>query len=110
MLQFRVLRDTPECVRADVAFADVPVTIDTGVVNRARVVEMNCPDVLHAHCLLHALKQRLETVSFANVVPGRERVRRVHADGERQLRTRVHDLTQMFEAMADAIALSRSVL
>src|SRR5690349_1528489 len=104
-----MLGDATQGVEADMSFADVPVTIDTRVVDGARVVEVNRAYVLQPDGFLHALQQRFKTVCFANVVTGGERVRRVEADAERQLRTRVHDLAEMFEAMADAFALTGGV-
>src|SRR5689334_10867188 len=102
--------DATQCFGADVAFADVPVTIDARVVDSARIVEVNGAHVLSLHCLLHSLKQRFESVFFTNVVSGRERVCSVETDGERKLRANAHDRFQMFETMTDAVALSGSVL
>ena len=78
-----MLCDTPQGVSADVTFADVPVAIDARIILRARVVEVNCPNTLNAHRLLHALNQRLKPVSLANVITRCKRVRRVEANTER---------------------------
>src|SRR5688500_15590393 len=98
-----------QCLGADVPFADVPVTIDAGVVNGPRVVEMNGADILHFHRLLHALNESVESVFFANVVACCERVRRVETNAERDLRAQLHDQREMFEAVTDTVALSGSV-
>src|SRR6266849_1138596 len=55
------------------------------------------------------LQRRLQSVCFANVVSSGERVRRVHAHTQRKLRTCIHNRAQMLKAVADALALSRSV-
>ena len=102
--------DAAQRFGADVPLADVPVSIDAGVVNRARVVEVNGTDVLDSHRLLHTLNQRVETVFFADVMACCERVGRVEANAERDLRTQLHNQREMFEAMTDAVALSGSVL
>src|SRR5690349_9925542 len=104
-----MLGDAAQGFGADVAFADVPVTVDAGVVNGARIVEVNGANALQTDCLLNSLQQRIEPVRVANVVTSGERVRRVETNPERQLRTRVHDLAEMFEAVTDAVALSGGV-
>src|SRR6185369_10573300 len=101
--------DAAECLGADVAFADVPVTIDARVVSSARIVEVNGADVFSLHCLLHSLKQRLQPVFFTYVVSGGECVCSVETHGEWKLWANAHDRFKMFETVADAVALSRSV-
>src|ERR1051325_10565767 len=71
---------------------------------------MNGADVFQVDCFLDDRDGRLQTVGLANVVTGRERMRRVDANAERELRAGLHDRAQMFEAMADAFALAGSVL
>ena len=110
MFEFWVTGDAAQCVSADVAFADVPVTIDAGVVSGARVVEVDGAHVSDLHCLLHSLQQRVQAVFLTDVVAGRERVCCVEANADRKLRAESHDHVEMFEAMADAVALSGSVL
>src|SRR6267142_4733512 len=56
------------------------------------------------------LQRRLQSVGFANVVTGGERVRRVHAHTQRKFRTCIHNRAQMLKAVADALSLSRSVI
>src|ERR1051326_8184290 len=56
VFEFRVLGDAAKCVETDVAFADVPVTVDARVVNGAGVVEVNGADVLQSDCVLDALE------------------------------------------------------
>ena len=52
----KVLRHhTAHCLEADVPFANVPVSIYTGVVSGPRIVEMNRPDVLQPDCSFHFL-------------------------------------------------------
>src|SRR5687768_5599048 len=101
--------DAAQSVGADVTFADVPVAIDAGVVDRARIVEVNGANVLDAYRLVHALNQRVQTVLFADVVTCCEGVRGVEADSERNLRAHLHEQREMFETVADAIALSGCV-
>src|SRR6185369_9510584 len=101
--------DAAECLGADVAFADVPVTIDARVVSSARIVEVNGAHVFSLHCLLHSLKQRLQSVFLANVISGGECVCRVETNCERKLWANAHDRFKVFETMTDAVALSRSV-
>ena len=109
MFEFRMLRDASQCVRADVAFADVPVTIDARVVGSARIVEMDGAHVFESSQFFELFESALRAIFFANVVTGSEGVCRVEANAERKLRTNAHDLVEMFEAVTDAVALSRSV-
>src|ERR1044072_6287084 len=94
---------------ADVAFADVPVTIDARVVSGARVVEMDSVNVFRFYCLLHSLKQRFESVFFTNVVSGCAGVGGVETNAERKLWGDAYDRFKMFETMADAITLAGRV-
>src|SRR6185295_19315401 len=71
---------------------------------------MNRTDILQADSFLDDRDGRLQAVGLANVVTRGEGMRRVHAHAERELRTSLHDRAQMFEAMADALALTGSVL
>ena len=109
MFQFWMAGDAAQGVGADVAFADVPVAIDAGVVRRARIVEVNRVDVLSLYCVLHSLHQRLKAVFFTNVVAGCEGVRGVETNAEREFGTSAHELLKVFETMADAVALAGSV-
>ena len=109
VFQLWVTRDTAQGFGADVTLADVPVAIDAGVVNGARVVEVNGADVLDSHGLLHPLNQRSETIFLADVMTGSKGVRRVEANAERDFRTQLHDQGEMFEAVADAVALPGGV-
>src|SRR5689334_21227335 len=102
--------DATQRLGADVAFADVPVSIDTRVITGARIVEMNGAHIFGFHRLLYSLKQRFESVFLAYVVAGSERMRRVETNAERQLWANADDRFQVFETMADASALSGSVL
>src|SRR6185369_16835794 len=102
-------RDATQGFGADVAFADVPVAIDARIVHGARVVKMNRVHVPRLHCLLYTLEQRFESVFLADVVTGGERMGRVETNAERQLRASAHERFEVFEAMTDAIALSRRV-
>src|SRR5437899_385234 len=101
-----MLSKAPKRVFTDVPFANVPVPIDARVEWRFRIVEMNRADVSQPDCPANYFDRRFESAWFANVITSGERMRRVYAHTERQLRTRLHDRAQMFEAMADAFALA----
>lgn len=105
-----MLCETPQRIRADVAFADVPMTIDARVEWRARVVEMDSAHVLQADGLFDDRDGRFQAIRFANVITRRERMRSIDAYTERKLWTRTHYRAQMFETMADAFALAGGVL
>src|ERR1044072_4261678 len=96
-------RDATQCFGADVAFTDVPVTVDARVVSSARVVEMNGVHVFGFYCFLHSLKQRFESVFFTNVVSGCECVSGVETNAERKLWADAYDRFKVFKTMADAI-------
>src|SRR6185369_13887582 len=101
--------DATQRFGSDVALADVPVAIDARVVDGARIVEMNGAHVFSLHCLLHSLKQRLQSVFLAKVISGGECVCRVETNCERKLWANAHDRFKVFETMTDAVALCRIV-
>lgn len=105
-----MLGHTTQGFDADVALADVPVSIDARIVRRARVVEMNGANVLCPDRSFNPAHQRLQTVVLANVVASGESMGSIKADPQRKLWAKIHNLAQMLEAMPDTLALARRVL
>src|SRR5439155_11607356 len=102
-------RDAAQSFAADMTFTDVPVSVDAGVVRCARIVKVNRAHVPCPNRAPDNVDSCFQPIRFANVVAGRERMRRVDANGERKFRTRLHNRAQMFEAMSDAFALAGGV-
>src|SRR5215471_19068383 len=92
------------------SFTDMPVPIDSRVVGCLRVIEVHGAHILQSDSPFDYGNRRFQAISFTNVIARSEGMRGIDADAERQLRTRFHDRAQMFEAMADALALTGSVL
>jgi hypothetical protein len=65
------------------SLTDVPVSIDSRVVDSPGIVEVNRTNILESHGSLHFLNQRCESIFFANVVTCCERMRRIETDTER---------------------------
>src|ERR1700738_4782528 len=109
MGQFRMTRNTAQSFAADVAFANVPMTIDPRIVRRARIVEMNGTHVSQSNRAANCFQRRFQSICFANVVTGGERMRRINAHAEGKFRAGIHDRAQMFKTMPDALALAGGV-
>src|ERR687883_349869 len=97
--------DARQRVASDVAQADVPVAIHPGVVFGLRVVEVYGADVLRPDVAVERLDGRRGAVFVAQVVAGREGVRRVEADAEVEFGAGGDDIPQVLEAVAYAFAL-----
>ena len=105
-----MLGHAAERIAAYVPFADMLVAIDTRIVSGARVVEVNGADVPGSYRAFQFIDQSFQAIFLANVVAGGERVRGVETNAKWDLWTAVHDCTQVFKAMPDALALARGVL
>ena len=73
-------RDASQRCTTDVTFANVPVSIDTRIVRRSRIVEVNGAHVFSLDGALKFYNHSFQTVFFANVVTGGEGVCRVEAN------------------------------
>ena len=105
-----MLRETPQRIGADVTFPNVPVAIDSGVVRRLRVIEMHGAHIPEADSFFDYAQRRFQPIGFTKVIAGREGMRSIDTNAERQFGTCLHDRPEMFEAMADTLALTGSVL
>lgn len=63
----------------DVALADVPMTVNSGIVFGAGVVEMNRSNIFRLNGFLNLLDQRFKTVLLAQIIAGREGVSCIEA-------------------------------
>src|SRR6185295_11692860 len=104
------LGHAPQRLSADVALADVPVAIDTSIVSGARVVKMNGANVPRSYRALKFIDQRFQTILLADIVAGGKGVGSIKTNAERKVGACIHDFAQMLEAVANTLALSRSVL
>src|SRR5439155_23202726 len=59
MREFWMLGHATECLRADVAFANMPMSIDTRIVRGARIIEMNNAHPLCPHRAFYLFNQSL---------------------------------------------------
>src|SRR6266536_3975657 len=75
MRQCWVLREPSQRLTADVSLTDVPMAIDARVVRCARIIEMDRPNFPEADRTPDDVDRRLQTIAFANVVSGSERMR-----------------------------------
>src|SRR5262249_16214345 len=101
-----MLRNSPQSLRANMAFADMPLPVAARVERRLGIIEVHRAHVLQADRLLNYRNRRFEAIFFANVVTRGERMSGIDADPERQFRTSIHDRGQMLKTMTDAFPLS----
>src|SRR5258705_7677685 len=71
---------------------------------------MNGAYVSRSYRALKFIHQRFQTILLADVVAGGKGVGSIKTNAQRKLRTGIHDFAQMLEAVANTLALSRSVL
>ncbi len=82
MSEFWMVGHTPQCVAADMTFADMPVSIHPRVVRCARVIEVNGADIPGLHRALKFIDQCFKAILFTDVVTGGESVRRIETNTE----------------------------
>src|SRR6267154_3653373 len=75
--QLRMAGNAPQSIGSNMSLADVPVAVDTRIVSRSRVVEVDSADAAGADSSLYDLHRRFESFFFADIVSGRKSVRRI---------------------------------
>src|SRR5262245_23254883 len=102
-------RKTSQRIAANVSFANVPVSINTRIIRRARIIKMDCPNCPQTYRAPNDVNCVFQAGFVANVVSGSERVSGVNTNTQRNLRTPVYDSAQVFKTMSDAFALACGV-
>jgi hypothetical protein len=105
----RLSCDTREGFRADVSEADVPMPVNARVVRGARIVEVYGAHSGKADVSFERVERGGQSVFVSDVVAGGEGVRCIETDTEFQFGATLGYLAQVLEAVADALALTRSV-
>ena len=111
--QLRVVQDSGEGVRADLAVADGLVAVAVGPQGRLGVVGVDQAYVIHSEALMHFVNGFAQSRFCGHVVTRCEAMRGVNAESERNVAPGLHGLPQVvefLEAASQRRSASRGVL
>lgn len=101
----RMIQNAAKRIAADLAFADVLVTIKMRAEGGFGIVRVNDMDARETHGSLDFGKRAFETFGCAQIMTGGEKMRGIDANTEREFETLVDDALDFGEARADGSSL-----